>query len=82
MDKKQLLINAAIIIFVPTIITAGYYGYKAYRHYKNKKKEGEEENKLEEGSPKTEEENTEKEGKIIPISKQIEEKEKLTNTGS
>lgn len=82
MDKKQLLINAAIIIFVPSVLAGAYYGYKAYKHYKNKKKEGEEENKLEEGSAKYEEENTEKEGKIIPISKQIEEKEKLTNTGS
>lgn len=72
MTKKQIIINAAIIIFVPTIITAGYYGYKAIKHYRDKKKEGAE-------SDKTEKEKLSNlvGAKIIPISKQIEEKEKL-----
>ncbi|MDD3875366.1 MAG: hypothetical protein PHT69_01980 [Bacteroidales bacterium] len=66
MTKKQLLINAAIIIFVPTVITAGYYGYKAYKHYKNKKKG---ENEDDEISNKEKEASIEidKEAKVIPL---------------
>lgn len=58
MTKKQIIINAAIIILVPTVISAGWYGYKAYKHYRNKKKnENDSDNKEEET----------KEAKVIPL---------------
>lgn len=66
MTKKQIIINAAIIILVPTVISAGWYGYKAYKHYKNKKKG---ENEDEEISNKEKEASieTDKEAKVIPL---------------
>jgi len=86
MNKKKVLINAAIIILVPTVISASWYGYKAYKHYRDKKQK---EKAEEENNAKTEtEENNKKEiekekapiegvreAKIIPLYKQIEDKE-------
>lgn len=85
MDKKKILINAAIVIFVPSLLAGAYYGYKAFKHYREKKKEGEEGNEeksnLESNSSPLGD-NRGREAKIIPITQQIEQKEKLSNTGS
>ncbi|PIZ51349.1 hypothetical protein COY27_03905 [Candidatus Woesearchaeota archaeon CG_4_10_14_0_2_um_filter_33_13] len=88
MDKKKILINAAIVIFVPSLLAGAYYGYKAFKHYREKKKEGEEGNEeksnLESNSSTHPPlgDNRGREAKIIPITQQIEQKEKLSNTGS
>jgi len=84
MDKKKILINAAIVIFVPSLLAGAYYGYKAFKHYREKKKEGEEneeKSNLESNSSPLGD-NRGREAKIIPITQQIEQKEKLSNTGS
>ena len=87
MDKKKILINAAIVIFVPSLLAGAYYGYKAFKHYREKKKEGEEneeKSNLESNSSTHPPlgDNRGREAKIIPITQQIEQKEKLSNTGS
>jgi len=82
MDKKKILINAAIVIFVPSLLAGAYYGYKAFKHYREKKKEGEENEEKSNLESNSSPLGRSGGAKIIPISKQIEEKEKLSNTGS
>ena len=79
-DYKRIVKNVLFVALVPTVIVAGYYGYKAFKDYSNKKKEGEEEDENKESEPEkdnevklnviseSKEENKE-EAKVIPITR-------------
>ena len=42
MDTKRVIKNVLFIALVPSVVVAGYYGYKAIKNYTDKKKkEGE-----------------------------------------
>lgn len=50
MDVKKIIKNitlkdVAIVLFVPTVIAAGYYGYKAYKKHKEGKESDDEKEK-------------------------------------
>lgn len=50
MDFKKIIKNitlkdVAIVLFVPTVVAAGYYGYKAYKKHKESKEDEKEKQK-------------------------------------
>jgi len=67
--KSVTLKDVFIVVLVPSVVTVGYYGYKAFKNYRDNKSE---DHKKEEG---TEVEDEKKEGKketkVIPINKDI-----------
>lgn len=80
-DYKRIVKNVLFVALVPTVIVAGYYGYKAFKNYSDKNKEGEQDeneesekdNEDKSNITSSEEENT-RETKVIPITRGIEVK--------
>lgn len=74
MDKKRVIKNILFIAFVPSVVVAGYYGYKAIKHYRDKKSGNTKDKEEKEG----EENKTEQieETKVIPISRTLKLQEK------
>jgi len=67
--KSVTLKDVLIVALVPSVVTVGYYGYKAFKNYRDNKSE--EPNKEGEIEVESEKKEDKKETKVIPINKDI-----------